>query len=425
MKPYSVATLLLLELPLLSLGFTWKFNQTPSQCGQLTISIDGQGKPPYSVLILPSGSTPFPNGTEVRKILEAKSSGNSAEITFQLNYPANSQFVAAVSDSSGFGSGGTSAAAQVTESNDSSCFDPTQPVSPVWVFNLNPPSQIVQCQDTRIWWDPSKVQGEVSFLGVIPGGQSFQIPRGALTTVASQGLGFTWKPNLRSGTILHIVASDDRGTGSGGSTRPTVGDNIQNDNSCLNNSSPSSTAGNPAGGSYPTDSQGNGVHGGGNSDGGSHTNVGAIVGGVIGGVFGLIALVLVLLFFRKRSRGRRSNEKPVDLLNADEGDESHRSELPQYYEPEPFLIPDPTVVGSDRSSDGRPLSGNYSERPSSRSGTPDVTSTSTGTRKVPPRQFKAVNVIQHDDAGPSEQKPPGVEESETIELPPAYTNIRQ
>ncbi|KAK1231437.1 hypothetical protein PQX77_005446 [Marasmius sp. AFHP31] len=421
----AAAAALFFALPSNSLGYTWNFKSTPTQCGQLTIAISGQGKPPYSVLILPSGQTSFQNGVEVRKIIEANSTGDATEISLQLNYPAESQFVAVVSDSTGFGSGGTSAAAQVTSSSDSSCFDPSRSVDPQWVFNISPQSQIVQCQSTRLWWDPSKVQGNPSFLGVIPGGDSFKIPQGEITNKASDGLGtgFDWTPNIRAGTVLHIVASDGRGTGNGGSTRPTVGDNPNRDNSCLNGQSPSSTAGSPAGGSYPTDSSGNGVNEGG---GGNKANVGAIVGGVVGGVFALIALALVLWFFRKRSQDRRRpHEKPVDLLNADEGDESDRRQhLPQYYEPEPFLMPDPTVVGSEHDAEGRPLSTHYSDRPSSRSGTPDIASTSGATRKTAPRPYRAVNIIQHDDAGPSENKPEP-EAPETIELPPAYTNIRQ
>ena len=38
-------------------------------------------------------------------------------------------------------------------------------------------------------------------------------------------------------------------------------------------------------------------------------------------------------------------------------------------------------------------------------------------------QLRPVNIIQHDDAGPSEE-PTSAGEPETIELPPAYTNIR-
>ena len=39
-----------------------------------------------------------------------------------------------------------------------------------------------------------------------------------------------------------------------------------------------------------------------------------------------------------------------------------------------------------------------------------------------PLSFRPVNVIQHEDAGPS--LPAENTEPETVELPPAYTNIR-
>lgn len=66
-----------------------------------------------------------------------------------------------VSDSTGFGSGGTSVAAQVISSSDNSCFDPTKNVSPDFFFSIDPPNQIVQCQSMRIWWDNGTVQGYV------------------------------------------------------------------------------------------------------------------------------------------------------------------------------------------------------------------------------------------------------------------------
>jgi hypothetical protein len=53
-----------------------------------------------------------------------------------------------------------------------------------------------------------------------------------------------------------------------------------------------------------------------------------------------------------------------------------------------------------------------------------ATSATTATRKsAAPPQLRPVNIIQHDDAGPSEG-PIGQGEPETIELPPAYTNLR-
>lgn len=93
-----------------------------------------------------------------------------------------------------------------------------------------------------------------SFEGVIPGGQSFSIPVDSsnLTTVTNLGTGFSWQPNLRSGTTLILVAGDDRGNGTGGSILNVVSAGTNQDGSCLSNTSPSSTPGNPAGGSYPT-----------------------------------------------------------------------------------------------------------------------------------------------------------------------------
>lgn len=85
---------------------------------------------------------------------------------------------------------------------------------------------------------------------MIPGGQSFVIPEGSLTTVAEEGLGFDWTPSVRAGTTVMVVAGDDRGPGTGGSSTYIV--NYFSNSSCLNDLSPSSTAGSPAGGSYPT-----------------------------------------------------------------------------------------------------------------------------------------------------------------------------
>jgi len=120
---------------------------------------------------------------------------------------------------------------------------------------------------------------------------------------------------------------------------------------------------------------------------------------------------------------------------------SRRNELPEYYQPEPFNVPDPLQAAhteeDGRTSDGRPLSGYTS---ASRSGTPDLlgfglgsagvggnssAGTSSAGRKGQMRNMRPVNVIQHDDAGPSENVPLAEEEPETVELPPAYTNIRK
>ena len=166
------------------------------------------------------------------------------------------------------------------------------------------------------------------------------------------------------------------------------------------------------------------VHSGG---GGGGANVGAIVGGVIGGVVVIAAALLVLVFFRRRHRyHRHQNEKPVDLAADDEDapPRGSRNELPEYYQPEPFVVPEPapsTLLSDTTDSDERERRHSFL----SASGT-DLLSTapSSSTRKAgyQPRQMRPVNIIQHDDAGPST---PYKDEPETIELPPAYTKIRR
>ncbi|KAF9554525.1 hypothetical protein CPC08DRAFT_727066 [Agrocybe pediades] len=307
----------------------------------------------------------------------------------------------------------------------------------------------------RIWWDPAVVQGNPDFLGVIPGGQSFVIPQGKITQVPSQGTGFTYKPSVRAGTYMYIVAGDNRGNGTGGAFGTTVAAGINTDNSCLSNNSPSSTPGSPAGGSYATGTNGAGTVGNtggasGGSSGKSSTNIGAIVGGVIGGVVLFIVALLLFWFYRRRQKKyRRTKERPVDLLNAeDDGDDSpdhangrtRANELPEYYRPEPFMVPDPTADGASvngAEEDGRrPLSGTANSF-YTRDGTPEPHSASMsgfgpgiggssvgGERRKggAPRPMRAVNIIQHDDAGPSLPKE-SEDEPETIELPPAYTAV--
>ncbi len=159
--------LLLITLLLLrgAYAYTWLFQDTPSQCGQLTVAVAGNdAAPPFRILIAPFGPSPLPNGVETRQILDIPFPGSQNEVQFQLTYPAGSQFVAVVSDASGFGSGGTGVATMVASSNDSSCFNATATVHIDWVFNIFPLVNVVQCRPLRIWWDPTTVQGCVALL---------------------------------------------------------------------------------------------------------------------------------------------------------------------------------------------------------------------------------------------------------------------
>jgi hypothetical protein len=154
------------------------------------------------------------------------------------------------------------------------------------------------------------------------------------------------------------------------------------------------------------------------------TNVGAIVGGVVGGVGGLIAAILLAWFLLIRKRRRTANfnkERPVNILQ-DDDDQAPRGELPQYYAPEPFLAPEPTA--DDQASVSRSRQSLLSEGGVLRPGTPaGMTDITTSSRKTAMPRLRPVNIVQHEDAGPSAAAP-AADEPETVELPPAYTNIR-
>ncbi len=84
----------LLLFPLLASAYTWQFASQPRQCQNLTLSIQGSGQPPYNLLLVPTGPKPFQNTTEFRKIHNIPFSGNG--LSFKLDYPGNSSFVAVV-----------------------------------------------------------------------------------------------------------------------------------------------------------------------------------------------------------------------------------------------------------------------------------------------------------------------------------------
>ena len=94
----------------------------------------------------------------------------------------------------------------------------------------------------------------VKFYGVIPWGESFNIPQGPLSTTIGAGTGFNRTVDITVGTNFHVVGGDDRGIGSGGFEGYTV--DYSSNNSCLNSASPSSTPGIPVGSNFPTSTSG-------------------------------------------------------------------------------------------------------------------------------------------------------------------------
>ena len=95
---YRAFLLLLLTLVFREVdAYTWSFEETPSQCGQITVAVSGSdGTPPFRLLVVPFGPSLLPDGVEPRSVLDLPFSGNQNNVQFQLTYPKNSQFVAVV-----------------------------------------------------------------------------------------------------------------------------------------------------------------------------------------------------------------------------------------------------------------------------------------------------------------------------------------
>lgn len=68
---------------------------------------------------------------------------------------------------------------------------------------------------------------------MIPGGQAWEVPADDLTTEANKGIGFSFTIPVRGGTLLALVAGDNRGWGSAGSIVTTVGNGINPNNTCI------------------------------------------------------------------------------------------------------------------------------------------------------------------------------------------------
>jgi hypothetical protein len=286
----------LLLFPLLANAYTWQFTSQPRQCQNLSLAVQGSGQPPYSLLIIPTGPTPLPNNTEVRLIQNIPFPGSSTTLSFKLDYPENSSFVAVVSSyftpphflthvtphyrsvtkavlapvapalRSPFSnhptrvvtmplrprkSTGSSASILLADSLNANRLGCGGNSNLSMGTSLHQSSVIRRALTSFGYVLPCR---SVSFYGTIPGGTSFLIPQGSVSTNNNTGTGFNWTVDITGGTNVLLIGNDDRGIGSGGSAAFTI--SYATNNSCLDSNSPSSTAGSPAGGSYPTSTSG-------------------------------------------------------------------------------------------------------------------------------------------------------------------------
>ncbi|EIM85024.1 uncharacterized protein STEHIDRAFT_112518 [Stereum hirsutum FP-91666 SS1] len=410
-------------------AYTWAFDNSPTQCGPLAVSIldDTGGNPPYNLLIVPHGPTPL--AIEPRTV-QTLTFNTNTELNFTLKYPARSQLVAVMSDQSGFASGGTSAAWTVEEPAPGIplCFDQSRNESQPWDFDISPQSAdssiLISCGSYTLEWNTGDgvVTGTPNFVGIIPSGESFNIS-GTPHNGPPQGL--DWIVPLNPGTDFILVAGDQSATGSGG----TVNYGIEAASSPPSTACPaqlfSTTSGTPAGGpptssvslstgSIPKSTATSSIP----PESTDHKpNIGAIAGGAAGGGVAISIAFLSLILCLRRHRKRREqidlDGPPVFITNELEVPPV-TSVRPTSFNPS-MLYANPEMTYLERPE-------SEAQASSSSSAPPAVNNTK---RKLPvqsPRTSSGSRteiIIRHVDSGRVEM-PEVAERPATIELPPLY-----
>ena len=79
-------------------AFSFTFSTDPTQCSSLTVNVKG-GTAPYRLNLIPAGPMPR-GGNETRTILDQEFSDKTFTLD-ALKLPADSQFIAMVSDATG------------------------------------------------------------------------------------------------------------------------------------------------------------------------------------------------------------------------------------------------------------------------------------------------------------------------------------
>ncbi|KAF8629317.1 hypothetical protein AX15_003511 [Amanita polypyramis BW_CC] len=410
-----VALLLALLLPMVSAAVTWKFNAPPLQCKNLTMTVTGlTGTPPYHAIVVPFG----PAGTATEQVIDIPFNSDQETINFPINYPEGAQFVVSIKDATDFVANGTSAAWTVLKNDaDASCLSNATSVPFTFVLT---PELFTQCIATEILWSSDSLQGSApTFFAVVPNQQSFTIPVTNLTNITEQITAFYWAPPIRGGTEFTLVGGTANGLVVARNISYTV--NLSYESGCLSGAGAGSS---PAGSSIiststvsnplPTHPSGNG----GSTSKYRGLNVIAIACGTAAAFLAILLAILLFLFLRRRKRHPRA--LPINLLDDQPRQVSQWSEGQEDVRPRPFFLhQDPqTFTESDKSLVG--------DRMGYGSNSALLTSNSTSTLSLNQsrqQQTRAPNIIQHRDAGPGAPSLRGGQD--TIELPPAYTDVRR
>ncbi|KAJ6604583.1 hypothetical protein DFH09DRAFT_1123188 [Mycena vulgaris] len=273
-------------LPWLAVASTATFSFTstaPTECDNLQISWTGGAGAGYYLSILPVYAVP----RNISIPDSAFSNGNGSFST-TLTFAENTQFVLTMSDSTGFGAGGSSQKLTVGKSLGGTC----NTTIPALAFAFTTPGSLQQCQPYQ-FTEYSDGVPPVTIMGVIPGGDSFVLHPPA------DSKEFEWTADVYNGTEV-IFTMIDAQLRTGGSALSIT--SPSSDLSCINSDSPSVTMidlSPPSSTSTASPSASSSVAA------TPRSSTGAIAGSVLGALIFLAVLITLGLFFLRQRQEKR------------------------------------------------------------------------------------------------------------------------
>ncbi|KAI0825031.1 hypothetical protein BC628DRAFT_1339050 [Trametes gibbosa] len=314
------ALLLLCPLKGYAANFTFAYGAA-GQCDDFQVSWSG-GTAPYQLTLAHVYGT-----TRTMAIPASSISNGNGTFTTTLPFAANQQFLAIMSDATGFASGGVSKPITVGKSTSKQACNTTDPgVDFFFEANL----ALAQCRSYTFSGYDGAVQ-PITIQGLVPGGSSFVLnpPKGPVS--------YDWITDIAAGTNVVFIATDAQGRQGGCSQVYLVG--MSDDATCLDKTSPSSVRNAPSRTSPPVVTP---THSGASSsvsasasssatasaapDNGSSSkgNGGTIAAAIIGCLVAAIVVGTLIWFYLRRHRGTsvlkgrvfsRFHKKEVDLMH--------------------------------------------------------------------------------------------------------------
>ncbi|KAK0464891.1 uncharacterized protein EV420DRAFT_1637064 [Desarmillaria tabescens] len=389
---------------------------TPTQCDDISITWNG-GTAPYLLLLSPVFGTP-----RNISIPDSAYSGGKGTYKTQIPFPSGQKLVMVMSDASGFGTGGATDVLTVGSSLGGSCntTDPGVDFS----FELN--TALQQCRTYTFSAYTGAVQ-PVTIMGIIPNGDTFVInpPNGPTD--------YDWIADVYNGTSVLFAMSDSQGRQGGCSDIKTVG--TSTDQSCIDASSPSSTAAPSSTSSASSTTTSTAAS---ETSSSSGTPIGAIAGTVLGGLVFLAAVITLTLFFhsaetfqsdidlvdgydtRSHANTPSGSAFPFFVRGTDYASSTPGSEAADHYSrgmpdspPNPFASPRDYEQGPIPID---PFTAHHHSQPSSSQtmSSAQRKAAMAGTTSFTPSRF-----ILHTDADDVPLPPPN--EDGVVELPPQYS----